>query len=147
MSCRFWKCGGFLCYIFLNGTYCCPKSGQISRFFLQSGFPQGPRGGIKVGVQQKSCSDHYSEQLSRWTPTLIPPLGPSGTPPLSLSSVIFSCDSLCLDGMMWKKASAETSGTLIHITSPSPVLLGWWWPCWRRIRWSPVGSLSGSPAE
>ena len=103
--------------------------------------------GIKVGVQQESCSNHYSEQLSRWTPTLIPPLGPSGTPPLSLSSVIFSCDSLCLDGMMWKKASAETSGTLIHITSPSPVLLGWWWPCWRRIRWSPVGSLSGSPAE
>ena len=30
-------CGCFLCYNFLNGIYCCPKSGQISRFFLQSG--------------------------------------------------------------------------------------------------------------
>ena len=37
---------------------------------------KGPRGGIKVGVQHESCSDHYSEQLSRWTLTLTPPLGP-----------------------------------------------------------------------
>ena len=55
----------FLCYNLLNGSYCCPKLGQISRFFLHSGVPEGPRGGIKVGVQQESCSDHYSEQLSR----------------------------------------------------------------------------------
>ena len=27
--------------------------------------------GIKVGVQQESCSNHYSKQLSCWTPTLI----------------------------------------------------------------------------
>ena len=40
----------------------------------------GPRGGIKVGVQKESCSDHYSEQLSGWTLTSFPPLGPSGTP-------------------------------------------------------------------
>ena len=56
MSCRFWKCGGFLSYNFLNGGYCCPKTGQISRFFLQSGVPEGRRGGIKVRVQQESCS-------------------------------------------------------------------------------------------
>ena len=40
----------------------------------------GPRGGIKVGVQKESCSDHYSEQLSCWTLTSFPPLGPSGPP-------------------------------------------------------------------
>ena len=38
-----------------------------------------PRGGITVRVQQESCPNHYSEQLSCWTPTLIPPLRPSGT--------------------------------------------------------------------
>ena len=40
----------------------------------------GPRGGIKVGVQQERCWDHYSKQLSCSTLTLIPPLGPSGGP-------------------------------------------------------------------
>ena len=39
--------------------------------------------GIKVGVQQESCSNHYSEQLSCWTPTLFllwDPVGPPGGP-------------------------------------------------------------------
>ena len=29
-----WRPGGFLCYNYLNRTYCCSKSGQISRFFF-----------------------------------------------------------------------------------------------------------------
>ena len=32
--CRFRKCGGFLFYIFLNLSYCYPKSGQISRIYF-----------------------------------------------------------------------------------------------------------------
>ena len=47
----FLKMWWFLCYNLLNGSYCCPKL--------------GPRGGIKVGVQQESCSDNYSDELSR----------------------------------------------------------------------------------
>ena len=31
--CRFFKCGGFLCYHFLNRIYYCSKSGQIWFFF------------------------------------------------------------------------------------------------------------------
>ena len=40
------------------------------------GVPESPRGGIKVGVQQESCSELWPEQLSY----LIPHLGLSGTP-------------------------------------------------------------------
>ena len=33
-------------------------------------FPQGPRGGIKVGVQQESCSNHYSGDIPHPWPSL-----------------------------------------------------------------------------
>merc|ERR1712020_225623 len=34
MSRKFQKCGCLLFYNFLNPSYCCPKSGQISRILL-----------------------------------------------------------------------------------------------------------------
>ena len=56
------------------------------------GVPQGPRGGIEVGVQQESCSNHYSKQLSCWTPTLIHPLGPEIEKNCSLFSSNFNVE-------------------------------------------------------